>query len=799
MAAGVERILAEERVVYFGVKHYSPACARQVERLIHDIRPVAVLVEGPEDATAQIPYITHRDTAPPLAIFSVYVDHKNVFGQNGVQSPSPDLPARYRSWWPMTAFCPEYTALCAGAAVGSELAFIDLPVPGRIPFTHARRVDGTEIVGDHHLATSAYFGALQRRQRRRDFEEFWRANFERVALDGEAFRRLVLTFAWCARYAGVEPGASPGDGGRLDDDGTLTREAHMRWHIDAALKRYEAGRIVVVTGAFHSVALPFTRGKRAKFKLDRNLETLLTPYGFKALARLYHMARTPGYEQAVWQAITADEPRPYDSAAMALLVEIMRLARSRGEAVSTADAVGAWQAARQLAALRGNHEVTAHDLLDACQMGYVKGERVLSGGAIRRAAHELLVGHRQGHLCAEAGVLPLIGDFHAEAKAHRIDLSGEQKTVRLDLHKQPKHRAKSAFLHRCDQLGVPMFGDLDGSGSHFKGPDPVTGENMHLITETWAVAWQEIVDDRLVELAGQGTTLAEAATGQLRVALVDAKDDAAASTALLLRCAQMLLVDAMDDVLDAVDAAIETDARFTHQVDALHHFVVLFAYRGALATRGLDRLVTTIGAVYQKAVRVLPGVASVDADALPPVLERLLTLTRIAVTFEAGAFDRGLLIEALDRIAADDESSAALRGAAFGILHGFGAVRERRVAEALSGYLRGSEARLTMAGGFLDGLFQASRSVFLQSPRLLRAIDEAVAGLDWETFKVLLPDLRRAFTRFIPSEIGRISSRVAGEIGWVAQVDHDAPVPDALARVGAALDARVAGALAGWG
>ena len=208
---------------------------------------------------------------------------------------------------------------------------------------------------------------------------------------------------------------------------------------------------------------------------------------------------------------------------------------------------------------------------------------------------------------------------------------------------------------------------------------------------------------------------------------------------------------------------------------------------------------TTIGAVYQKAVRVLPGVASVDADALPPVLERLLTLTRIAVTFEAGAFDRGLLIEALDRIAADDESSAALRGAAFGILHGFGAVRERRVAEALSGYLRGSEARLTMAGGFLDGLFQASRSVFLQSPRLLRAIDEAVAGLDWETFKVLLPDLRRAFTRFIPSEIGRISSRVAGEIGWVAQVDHDAPVPDALARVGAALDARVAGALAGWG
>ncbi|MEZ4431887.1 MAG: DUF5682 family protein [bacterium] len=794
---GVERVLGDERVVWFGVKHYSPACARQVERLIHDLRPVAVLVEGPEDATPLIPWITHPDTAPPLTIFSVYVDHKNVYGLNGTLSPSEDIPARYRSWWPMAAFCPEYTALRAGAAIGAELAFIDLPVPGRIPFTHARRVDGTEVVGDHHLATSAYFGALQRRQRRRDFEEFWRANFERAALDGEAFRRAVLTFAWCARYAGADPGAAPGDGGRLDDDGTLTREAHMRWHVDAALKRYEAGRVLVVTGAFHSVALPFTRGRRAKFKADRNLETLLTPYGFKALARLYHMARTPGYEQAVWDAITAGEARPYDAAALRLLVEIMRRARAEGEAVSTADAVAAWHAARELAGLRGNDEVTAHDLLDACQMGYVKGERHLGGAAIRRAAHALLVGHRHGYLTPEAGVLPLLGDFHAEAKTHRLDLSGEHKTVRLDLHRQEKHRAKSAFLHRCDWLDVPLFGQLD-DGGHFKGPDPISGEDMHLITETWAIRWQEAVDDRLVELAAEGATLAEAATARLRGALAEATDDAAASTALLLRCAQMRLNDAFDDVLDAVDAAIEADARFTHLVDALDHFVVLHAYRGALATHGLARLIATIGAVYLKAVQVLAAVANVDADALPPILDRLLTLCRIAVTFDAAAFDRALLIEALDRIATDDDGAPALRGAAFGLLYGFGAARERRVAAALTGYLRGAEARLPHAGAFLDGLFQASRSVFLRSPRLLRAVDEAVAALDWETFKVLLPDLRRAFTRFIPSELDRISTRVAAELGLRAQPPPDAPVPPALARVAATLDARVTAALAPW-
>ena len=822
VAGGVERIMADDPVIWFPVKHYSPACARQVQRLIEAVRPSAVLVEGPDDATGLIPFLVHPDTAPPLTIFSAYVDRKNRFGLNGRLSPSTEVPARFRSWWPMVGFCPEYTALMAGHALGAELAFIDLPVPGRIPFTHARRLDGTEVVGDHHLATSAYFDALARKQRRRDFEEFWRANFERPALPLDDFRRRVLTFAWCARYAGSEPGATPGGDQPLDRDGTLTRECHMRWHVDRAVRARKArvaaaaddpeatgtGPIVVVTGAFHAVALPFTKGRKAKFKLDKNLSTLLTPYSFTALARLYHMARTPGYEQAVWQAMRDGIERPYDHAAMALLVQIMRAARDDGLPVSTADAVGAWHAAGRLAALRGNPEATAHDLLDACRMGYVKGDERLLGGAVARAARAVLVGHAQGHLTAEAGILPLLGDFHAEAKRHRLDLTGAEKNVRLDLHKQDKHRLKSAFLHRCAWLEIPMFGTLDagraGMGRYFRGPDPIAGTDLHLITETWAIRWTESVDDRLVELCDRGASIARAAAAELTARLADADDDAAASSALLLQCARMILADRFDAVLDVVDGAIEADQRFTHLVDALNHFVLLYAYRGALATRGLERLALTVAAVFRKAVRVLPQVARVDAEALPPVLERMLTLTRHAVTVEIptaddrARIDRALLVDALQRLAADEQTSAALRGAAFGLLHGFGAARERAIAAALSGYLRGSETRRLMAGGFLDGLFQASRAVFMRSPRLLRAINGALAELDWETFKILLPDLRRAFTRFIPSELDRISTRVAEEIGLEDAPDADAPIPAGVARVGAALDARVEAALAGW-
>ena len=84
------------------------------------------------------------------------------------------------------------------------------------------------------------------------------------------------------------------------------------------------------------------------------------------------------------------------------------------------------------------------------------------------------------------------------------------------------------------------------------------------------------------------------------------------------------------------------------------------------------------------------------------------------------------------------------------------------------------------------------------SPRLLRAINLVIKELDWETFKILLPDLRRAFTQFIPSEIDHISVRVSEEIGIDEAPSPDAPIPESLSRVGAAADARVVEILKSW-
>src|SRR5687768_1373855 len=84
------------RVVYFPVRHHSPACAFHVDRLIRDVRPHAVLIEGPRDATGLIPLLTHEKTKLPVAIYTTYVDRS-----------TPDAPpARHAAYYPLGAYSP---------------------------------------------------------------------------------------------------------------------------------------------------------------------------------------------------------------------------------------------------------------------------------------------------------------------------------------------------------------------------------------------------------------------------------------------------------------------------------------------------------------------------------------------------------------------------------------------------------------------------------------------------------------------------------------------------------------------
>jgi hypothetical protein len=321
---------------------------------------------------------------------------------------------------------------------------------------------------------------------------------------------------------------------------------------------------------------------------------------------------------------------------------------------------------------------------------------------------------------------------------------------------------------------------------------------MHLILETWAVQWSEAVDDRLVEICDRGPTLARAAESTLWSAIQAGTGDASVASKLLLRSAQMRLVDLFEDALEGVEQTLITDRSFGHLVTALGDFVVLHQYRDTVATRGHDRVASTVALAFQRACLRLPLVCrTADADS-GEVVDRLQALVRVTLSFEAVTLDRTLLVEKLREMVVHPDGQPLIRGAGLGILYAFGATREGVIVRELDGYLRGSPKRVGQAGAFLEGLFATSKNLMMGSPRLIRAIDQVLRGLEWQTFKRILPDLRRAFTQFIPAEIDQISARVAVEIGLEEARESAEPVSEGLVRAASVADLRAAAVLKAW-
>src|SRR5579862_3889248 len=102
-------------VSIFGVRHHGPGSARSLRRALEELQPDALLVEGPPDAEALLPLLTHEEMRPPVALL-VY---------------ARDEPRR-AAYWPFAAFSPEWQALEYGLRRGIAVRFMDLPFAHRL-------------------------------------------------------------------------------------------------------------------------------------------------------------------------------------------------------------------------------------------------------------------------------------------------------------------------------------------------------------------------------------------------------------------------------------------------------------------------------------------------------------------------------------------------------------------------------------------------------------------------------------------------------------------------------------------
>jgi hypothetical protein len=709
------------RVVCFPVRHHSPTAARLIIDLLTRLRPAAVLVEGPSDFNDRIGelFLPHR---PPLAIYS-YVR----------------LPTGHRrgAYYPVCEHSPEWQAVRTAHAIGAEARFIDL---------HWADLAGSEEEPDNRyndaeFRRSAYIAALCRRLGVEDFHALWDTLIE-IHADLSVETYLRRCHFLCGNMRLMEGAGSEND---------RCREAFMAAEVRRALDRHD-GRIVVVTGGYHSVALhgrlhgraPEGMGEPAEWQPaapqpgeERGIA--LTPYSFERLDSLtgYNAGMpNPGFYQQVWE----DRQGPGSGTHRVLLRKIVQRLRERKQAVSAADLIAAETTARGLATLRAHPEVWRTDLVDGLTAAIIKDELSTAGShPLLDAIHEVLRGGERGRLAEGTALPPLVVDIRNLLSAHRLEAAGLRRDLELDLH-EPGDRGRSCILHRLRILQISGYDRLAGT-------DLVVRDDMTRVWERWQICWTPDFDAGCIEAARYGPSLAEAAAARLAEQAAAIQRDATAAARLFIDAALAGLTASADDLRRRIGELLLSDGDFFSVTSALGHLLYLYRYDSVLATAGQGNIGELVAAAFNRGLWLFEGlgeVAGMDRELLEGIGILRETVERCP---DLAGISREELVQVLQRAGADRGQRPLVRGAALGASWSLGAAKGDEVRVALRQFT--DPDRL---GDFLTGLFALAREQVQRQRDLVAGINDLVRGYADEDFLTALPSLRLAFTYFTPRE-----------------------------------------------
>jgi hypothetical protein len=759
------------RVVYFPVRHHSPACAWHVERLIRELKPDAVLIEGPRDASGIIPLLTHEKTKFPVAIYTTYVERID---------GAP--PARHAAYYPLCEYSPEMAAVRAARAVNARTRFVDLTFPEMVRAgrqRHERKAQSLQE--ERHLRHSRFLRNACERAGVRDPDDLWDHLFEvdHGKLKTETFVRNVFGYCALARMDMTDDA--------LEADGTLPRERAM-----AAAIAQEKGKVVVVTGGFHTVALPQTQPAMPDpMKVpETDAVVVLMRYGFEQLDRLNGYASgmpAPNFYQWQWDGRGTDE----------LFVELGRKCRKQGQEISVADEIAAADHCRRIAQFRGHSTPSREDLLDGVRAAFVKGAADAEGLAVLAMARQMLAGERVGAVPPEAGQPPIVIDFRVTAERLGLDLDKIRATeTYLDLYRRATHREISRFFYRLRFLEVP-FGEL------VRGPDFVTGENLERIQEVWKYHWSPEVESALIERSVYGGSLEEASLGKLIEQFGENEAHgqgrrADLAAALVLEACRMGLHASTADLLARTSRLVAEDQSFASLVRAIEALMILYVSREPLEAHKLSGVSELASQAYERACYLMPSLAATAEADEQEVLAAMVELMQSVQTLGDTDDRRLLRWERLRDLARVSQGNAAVRGAAVGLLYGDGQIEGDELVMHFRGHLLGSAGGDAGEAGsaFLRGLLRTARSAIWQVPQLVSDLHATLAAMAEEQFVRQLPQLRLAFSDLTPRETDRVAKVVAEHAG-VAKLDlaQSATLSSADVALGVAVERRLAESL----
>lgn len=696
------------QVSLFGIRHHGPGSARRLVEALDALKPVAVLIEGPADASELLPMLADPDMVTPVALLTY----------------AEDNPAN-ASFFPFADYSPEYQAARWAVRHGATLRFIDLPASDRLGASDGDIAEEIAARAEADPVSHDPIGALATAAGYDDGESWWSDVIEENPATGPIF--TAVADAMTALRA---------------DEKSLSareaaREAHMRIEIAKAAKECD-GAVAVVCGAWHVPALAERRSLAADRELLKGrprtkIKATWAPWTAPRLARASGYGAgvvAPGWCAHVWD--TRDRDR-----AAEWLAKVTRALRDRGHFVSTASVIEAQRLGTALAALRDRPAPGFAELREAAIACLCNGERAMWDDI----SAELLIGAGVGAIPASTPLAPLLEDLQRQQKATRLKPEALERALTIDLRSE-SGLMRSTLLHRLNALDVP-WGRLTDAG-----------RSRGTFRENWQLRWEPEFAVRLVENLLYGSTIAEAAGGRLMEAM--GKEAELGPLASLVRNAMIA------DLARATEfgiAALETKAALTSDgaslLAALPPMADILRY-GEARTGTVEHLTALMPRIVVQAALALPYAArNLDGPAAAKLRGALLAadaaiqLAQIEADIVAGWRD------ALRALMNDDHATRLIAGTAARLLYEAELLTADHAADLLTRMLSPGTP-VAEAAGFFEGFFEGAGQRLIHDAALRGAVDAWLMMLDEEAFTASLPLFRRVFSALDRTERRRL-------------------------------------------
>lgn len=730
----------------FGIRHHGPGSAASLVAALDDFRPDMLLLECPADGEAALATIADAALVPPVALL--------------LYNPKQQGQA---SFLPFAAFSPEWQAVQWCQREGAHVRCFDLPMslrfgqeeeekattpaeaaspadflPADANPTDANPADSSPADPTPAEATASEpanatfpeatltedpVAYLARLAGYADSEQWWETHLEHAPGNADTFA-LVLELMTVLREELQRP----------ETPETLLREAYMRETLRATLAQgYQ--RVAVVCGAWHAPVLtePNFQKKEDKALLKglkkTPVEATWIPWTYERLS--FSSGYGAGVLSPAWYELLFAQPRA--EVVTQWMVRATRLLRSHDLDASSAHAIEGVRLARTLAAVRGLSLPGIDELQEAAVAllggGYPEGLAVVQ--------RELVIGEKLGEVPPGQPATPLQQDLAQQQKTLRLKPEPTAKPLSLDL-RQETHLLRSHLLHRLRLLNV-----------NWGKPQHVSGSKAGTFHEEWELEWPPEMALAVLDAGRWGNTVLAAAAGRAT---------ARAAEATTLAAVSALLEDALradlGPAIAALVARLETlaaDTRdVTHLLTALPPLAQVLRYGNVRRTDTAQVAQVVQQLVPRLAIGLPAACAGLDIDAARPLLEKI-EATHAAIRLLQDPGHEADWYAALAVVQRSAASQGLLAGAASRLL--FDAAQADAEATATALGLALAPAQPTAyATAWIEGFLRGSGLVLIHHRALFDLLDTWLGGLAEDTFREIVPLLRRAFAEFSPPE-----------------------------------------------